>query len=302
MLAQRTKKLIEELKPDRVIVQTSDDWWQNAKLLKYVDSQEEMNLYRQRLNRYLNKPLIDMYFNNRKWVFLARLFLYKCLFNFHFRLGPEFNILAPGLETKFACEAAEQVGAKLDFAGGEMDADAWARLNHETRMNVPDYMIKRMQYIDSFWSDELLSNRHKVGLVGPAAFTEKCLDQHQLNWYIQSTAIFFPKFKKILVDEKDEVLFEKIDKTTKPGEKVVVLVNQWHMEGIEHHWCFRYGQLPRSVEYPEGINPIGDMNLREGLFQRLYNNLHREIASANSKSSPSTYADWVIGYHRESNF
>jgi len=87
MLAQRTKKLIEELKPDRVIVQTSDDWWESAKLLKYVDSQEEMAQYQTRLNRYLNKPLIDMYFNNRKWIFLARLAIYKWLFDFHFRLG-----------------------------------------------------------------------------------------------------------------------------------------------------------------------------------------------------------------------
>jgi hypothetical protein len=50
MLAQRTKKLIEELKPDTVIVQTSDAWWQDAKLLKYVDSQEEMDKYTHQLN------------------------------------------------------------------------------------------------------------------------------------------------------------------------------------------------------------------------------------------------------------
>lgn len=74
------------------------------------------------------------------------------------------------------------------------------------------------------------------------------------------------------------------------------------MEGIEHEWAHSYGQLPRSVHFTEGINPIGDMNLRDGLFQRLYNALHREIASANTKGAPSTYADWIIGYHRESNF
>lgn len=85
--------------------------------------------------------------------------------------------------------------------------------------------------------------------------------------------------KKIMVDEKDEVLFRAINEAK--GEKVVVLVNQWHMEGIEHHWAHHYGQVPRSVEFPEGINPIGDMDLREGLFQRLYNNLHREISTKN---------------------
>ena len=133
------------------------------------------------------------------------------------------------------------------------------------------------------------------------SYTEKVLDANKMNWYIQSTDIFFPKIKKIMIDERDEDLFRQIDKAE--GDKIVVLVNQWHMEGIEHHWAHRYGQVPRSVHFPEGINPIGDMDLREGLFNRLYNNLHREIASANSKAgTPSTYADWIIGYHRESNF
>jgi hypothetical protein len=44
------------------------------------------------------------------------------------------------------------------------------------------------------------------------------------------------------------------------------------------------------------------MNLREGLFQRLYNALHRQIASSNVRATPVTYADWIIGYHRESNW
>lgn len=121
-----------------------------------------------------------------------------------------------------------------------------------------------------------------------------------INWYIQMTDIFFPKFKDIFVDRRDEDLFRQIDKS--PSKKLVVLVNQWHMEGIEHYWCHRYGQTPRSVVFNEPINPIGDLNLRQGLFERLYNQLHRELASANSRSTPSTYADWIIGYHRESNW
>lgn len=138
-------------------------------------------------------------------------------------------------------------------------------------------------------------------MVGPQAFSEKCMDASNVNWFIQSIDVFFPYLKKVCIDEKDEELFRKIDSVK--GEKIVVVVNQWHMEGIEHHWAHRFGQVPRSVEFQEGINPIGDMDLREGLFGRLYNNVQREIASANSKAgSPSTYADWIIGYHRESNF
>ena len=74
------------------------------------------------------------------------------------------------------------------------------------------------------------------------------------------------------------------------------------MENFEHHWAHHYGQLPRSVDFVEPINPIGDMNLREGLFEMLYNALHRRVTSAHQKSVPTTFADMIIGYHRESNF
>lgn len=63
---------------------------------------------------------------------------------------------------------------------------------------------------------------------------------------------------------KDEDLFRAIDNSK--SQKIVVVVNQWHMEGIENHWAHRYGQIPRSVQFPEGVNPIGDMDLRDGLF------------------------------------
>ena len=45
MLAQRTQKLIHEVKPDVVMVQTNLRWWEQAQMLKFVDSQEELNHY-----------------------------------------------------------------------------------------------------------------------------------------------------------------------------------------------------------------------------------------------------------------
>lgn len=121
MLAQRTQKLIEELEPDTVLVQTSPSWWDNASLLRYVDSQEEMNKYSAELDRHSNLASYDYYFSNRKWLALLRLSAYEFLFRWHFGFGRHFAPLRPGLEVKFACEAAEKVGAKLDFLGPELD-------------------------------------------------------------------------------------------------------------------------------------------------------------------------------------
>jgi hypothetical protein len=43
------------------------------------------------------------------------------------------------------------------------------------------------------------------------AFSEKCLDNHMMNWYICNLDIFFPKLKMHFVDKKDRDLFMQID-------------------------------------------------------------------------------------------
>jgi hypothetical protein len=152
----------------------------------------------------------------------------------------------------------------------------------------------------TFWNNERYEATTRLHNSEPAQFSEKCLDASLMNWYIKSLGLFLPKFKKIFVDDRDDDLFSAIDRSG--HKKIVCVVNQHHMEGIEHNWAHRYGQMPRSVAFPEGVNPIGDMDLKDGLFQRLYNALHREIASANTRGTPVTYADWIIGYHREANW
>jgi len=121
-------------------------------------------------------------------------------------------------------------------------------------------------------------NKEKLHQVGPTAFSEKCLDRYLANWYVASMATFFPHMKRALIDKRGEDIFRQVQQSD--AKRVVVVVNQWHMENFEHHWAHHYGQLPRSVDFEEPINPIGDMNLREGLFEMLYNALHRRVASA----------------------
>ena len=52
MLAQRTQKLIQEVKPEAVMVMTNKEWWNTAKMLKYVDSQGEFDHYNKHLDKY----------------------------------------------------------------------------------------------------------------------------------------------------------------------------------------------------------------------------------------------------------
>ena len=93
--------------------------------MKYVDSQEEMNKYAGELDRHSNMKTFDYYYSNRKWIAMFRLGLYNSMLRMHFGFTPEFQPLRPGLEVKFACEAAEKVGANLSFLGPELCQNTW---------------------------------------------------------------------------------------------------------------------------------------------------------------------------------
>ena len=79
---------------------------------------------------------------------------------------------------------------------------------------------------------------------------------------------------------------------------MVAVVNQIHMEGIEHHWCHSFGQKPRNCKW-DNIEPLGDMDLRNLLFENMYHSLMRDIKTSFSKSTPSSYSNMITPYHRE---
>ena len=82
---------------------------------------------------------------------------------------------------------------------------------------------------------------------------------------------------------------------------MVAVVNQIHMEGLEHHWCYSYGTKPRNHRFEE-IDPIGDFDLRELLTDQLYHVVMREIKSSRFKAPPASYSNIITPYFRESNF
>jgi hypothetical protein len=81
--------------------------------LKYVDSQEEFNSYLDHFDKYQRQKWLEYYYNSRKWIFLARYAIYYNIFQYHYRWGFDFAFWRPGVEVKFALEAAEKVGAKI---------------------------------------------------------------------------------------------------------------------------------------------------------------------------------------------
>jgi hypothetical protein len=109
MLAQRTQKLIQEVKPDAVLVMTNERWWNTAKMLQYVDSQQEFSAYNKYLDKYSWMESFALWKGtSRSLIFWARFYAYLSAFKFHFRIPANYSFMKPGLEMKFACEEAEK--------------------------------------------------------------------------------------------------------------------------------------------------------------------------------------------------
>ena len=135
-----------------------------------------------------------MWHPTRNILFWTRFYLYAAMFKLHYQIPAAFTFLNPGLETKFALEEADKVGAKQYFLGPELDQKSWLRLIHETRLNVPHYIYKRLQYQNLVsWNYERKDIINRLTNSEPSQFAEKCCDQYLINWYIQSLDIFFPK-------------------------------------------------------------------------------------------------------------
>jgi hypothetical protein len=79
--------------------------------MKYVNSQEDMTQYDTRLSRYLTGGESYMWWPGRTWLQMFRLGLYSTIMRGFFKNNDRWDL--PGLEVKYACDAAQNVGASV---------------------------------------------------------------------------------------------------------------------------------------------------------------------------------------------
>jgi len=235
-----------------------------------------------------------------KSVFGLRFLMFNFIIKNLLGLKLSLNPFTPGLETKYALEAAKHVGAKVVYLDCEFDKDTIGRINHEKRPTLLRY-LKNYYFLNSHYKREFSEFANIVSVKGWRAFVESSMDSKQLNWIISFISILFPEYRRILVDRKDEDLFTRI--IAQKGKKMVAVVNQHHIEGLEHHWCVAYGTTPTyNNDFAlETINPIGDMPLRRMLYDQMYHVIKRDIKSSRMRSSPASLTNEINIYHREFN-
>jgi len=283
------------VKPYVVFAQVNENWWRGAKMLKYVKSQEEMNLSFKELSSTSSYKFPD---TSRKASFYFRWYLFNVLFRIAYRLPSSWKPHLAGLEVKFALEEAEKLGSKIVFMDHELDAKTWQRLYHEIRFNIQRNAFNYLSKMNSTYYEEFFEFYGQFHNKTITEFVEGACDQYTINWFIQTMEILFPEYKRIFIESKEQDMFRLL--MEHKGKRMVAVVNQIHMEGLEHHWCHSYGQKPRNM-FHENIDPIGDMELRSLLFDNMCHAMLRDIKTSRSKSTPSSYSNYLSTYDREGN-
>jgi pheromone shutdown protein TraB len=79
------------------------------------------------------------------------------------------------------------------------------------------------------WTTDYHDFQQVLRTRGGEAFAES-LDRSRSNLMVALFNRVAPEQKKIIVDHRDESIFRDLYNTQ--GEKIVAVVNQWHVEGI----------------------------------------------------------------------
>lgn len=195
---------------------------------------------------------------------------------------------------KMAAESAEKVGAKIHLGGLELDPETLTGLYHESRMDIIPLLYRMiLKNKNNSWHAELEDISGLLSAYGGSSFAEN-LDRSRANWFVKYFEKIAPRQKKVIVDQKDLIIFKELYKNIK-GKRTVAVVNQWHMEGIEAHWQVTTGTEPKL----EAINPVGDFDIEEYMNGEQVENELRKIVSRITKSEPATWSNHITHYVKE---
>lgn len=163
------------------MVQTSENWWKAAQMLRHVRSQEEMDLARRELSSVfkIHNPL-----NGRRLAFDLRWAFFNVYSRFFFGLPQDFNPFLPGLEVKYALEEASRLDSRVVYLGYEIDENTNTRLYHETRNSVLKALVNSWKFSTNVkYSTELTDIQSQINNYGLKKFLESSCDQFFINWY-----------------------------------------------------------------------------------------------------------------------
>lgn len=291
ILGTRTKKLIEEVKPQSVYVQTSLPWYERASKVE-VENQEQFNRLKSGFDDLMFLRANEYPMHVRGLYFRMRLSTWMTFMNYYLSFPNDFNPLRPGVEMLWAIKAAEKTGANIKFLGSTFNKYTVASLARENNIGLlrPLWKVIRGESFSN-WRRETSDQFEILRTHGGAAYGEN-MDTPLINWWTKWFGRLHPEMKHVLIDSED---LRFLDELLNDGSKnIVAVVNQWHLPGISTYWR----RHTYTEEKGEFINPIGDMDINAIQEGGLINEMLRRLYTKNSKSEPAAWSSYLTHYHK----
>lgn len=291
LLAQRTKQIIEDAKPDKVLVESDPTWFQ---FLNSLDS-STMKTNAAVQNAAPSFPSLGHLENiPRNLYFKMRFYLWLAAANLIFPLHDEHsNWFKPGLEAFNAAKWAHDNKKQVIFSGTIFNDSVMTALRNEQRLHILPFIYRSLFGKNSSWDDEFFGYYKQIAVHGLAAWAENLTDE-KLSWTIKLYEKVVPEQAKIMVEHEDERLFNLIFREM-TGKVNVAVVNAWHLQGIEAYWRHTTGTLVQE----EFINPIGDMDLNAIAQTSLINEYLRRNKAGKSKTEPAVTSSYLWQYNKQ---
>ncbi|MDP6247312.1 MAG: TraB/GumN family protein [SAR324 cluster bacterium] len=193
---EEVKQVIEDEKPDTVCVELCPSRYES---LKNTDRWQEMDI-------------LKVVREQKTFLLLANLIMSA----FQKRLGAQLGV-QPGAEMLEASEGAERIGAKLILADRDVRVTlqrTWRSMKFFAKIKVFGQLMMGLMVREEITQDEV----------------EKLKQGDALSEAMEALASDSKDMKRILIDERDQYLAEKIRKA--PGNKLVAVVGAGHIAGI----------------------------------------------------------------------
>ncbi|MBN1625685.1 MAG: TraB/GumN family protein [Deltaproteobacteria bacterium] len=198
--ADLVEEIIAEQKPDTVCVELCDSRYQAL-------TQKQ---------KWQDTDIIKIIKEKKAFFLLANLMLASIQKKIGQKLG-----IRPGQEMLSAIESAGKVNAHVHLA----DRDIRTTLSRSWRSM-------------GLWSRFKLMMQFMASLLGVDEISEKDVEelknQDILETVLSEIGEIQPQLKRILIDERDQYLADKIRNA--PGERIVAVVGAGHVPGIKNNW------------------------------------------------------------------
>ena len=193
-------KVIEEEKPDTVCIELCESRYKAIK----------------QKNRWQNTDLIKVIREKKSFLLLSNLLLTS----FQKKIGQKLGI-KPGEEMIRAMDSADSVGAHIHLADRDIRitlSRTWRLMGLWTKMKLLAQLVTSMGEVDSIKEEDI----------------EKMKDKDVLETLLSEIGKTLPELRRILIDERDMYLTEKI--RSAPGKRIVAVVGAGHVPGIKRGW------------------------------------------------------------------